>query len=192
MRNPVYIDVKINNSDKTLNIYASKMEIKSGSAPENIKIIEDFKDHQEEIFCIDQEMPQQLTNEVIYVDNPKQKLPHLLDIITNNTYKKLIIFFATCNSVDYFSIVLPELFDMEASKVKIFKLHSKITQKKRKKEYNKFLSSEKAILLTTDLSARGIDIPNVDLIIQYDPPKNEELYIHRAGRTARVGNMGTV
>jgi len=192
MRNPVYIDVKINNDDNILNIYASKEEIKNGAIGDNIKIIEDFTNHQEEIFSHDQEMPQQLLNQVIYVDNHKQKLPHLLEILNNNDYEKIIIFFATCNSVDYFSIVLPELIDPKLIDIKFYKLHSKITQKKRKKEYKKFLNSGKAILLTTDLSARGIDIPNVDLIIQFDPPKNEELYIHRAGRTARVGNIGTV
>ena len=46
------------------------------------------------------------------------------------------------------------------------------------------------ILLTTDLSARGIDIPDVDWIIQYDPPQNSDSFVHRIGRTARAGKQG--
>jgi ATP-dependent RNA helicase DDX55/SPB4 len=73
------------------------------------------------------------------------------------------------------------------------KLHSKIGQNKREKEYYNFKIEDNHklnILLTTDLSARGIDIPDVDIILQFDPPKNEDSYIHKAGRTARVGNTG--
>jgi ATP-dependent RNA helicase DDX55/SPB4 len=80
----------------------------------------------------------------------------------------------------------------EGGTLNFFKLHSKITQKKRNLEYKNFLNCQNGILLSTDLSARGIDVPNVDVIIQFDPPKNEEIYIHRVGRTARVGRQGLV
>lgn len=46
------------------------------------------------------------------------------------------------------------------------------------------------VLLTTDLSARGIDIPDVDWIIQYDPPQYSDSFVHRIGRTARAGRNG--
>lgn len=46
------------------------------------------------------------------------------------------------------------------------------------------------ILLTTDLSARGIDIPDVDWIVQYDPPQWSDSFVHRIGRTARAGKLG--
>jgi ATP-dependent RNA helicase DDX21 len=47
------------------------------------------------------------------------------------------------------------------------------------------------VLVATDVASRGLDIPNVDLIVQIEPPKDVETYIHRSGRTARAGNEGT-
>ena len=105
-----------------------------------------------------------------------------------------MIFLSTCFAVDYFNILLPELFKkFNMNDFSCSKLHSKISQNKREKEYKNFKIEDTHklnILLTTDLSARGIDIPDVDIILQFDPPKNEDSYIHKAGRTARVGNTG--
>ena len=78
------------------------------------------------------------------------------------------------------------------------KLHGKIIQKKRSKIYKEFKEVEInrqgtgncALLLTTDLAARGIDIPDVDWIIQFDPPQWSDQFVHRIGRTARAGRSG--
>lgn len=53
-----------------------------------------------------------------------------------------------------------------------------------------FLNLKWGILLTTDVSARGLDIPNIDWIIQFDPPQDSDQFIHRIGRTARAGKEG--
>lgn len=73
------------------------------------------------------------------------------------------------------------------------KLHGKINQKKRSKIYAEFKQEKQenlSVLITTDLAARGIDIPDVDWIVQFDPPQWSDQFVHRIGRTARAGRSG--
>ena len=69
-------------------------------------------------------------------------------------------------------------------------LHGDMTQKIRDKVMNKFRNGNIDILVATDVAARGINVLNIDLVINYDIPQNVEYYIHRIGRTARAGNNG--
>lgn len=55
----------------------------------------------------------------------------------------------------------------------------------------RFKEGKVQVLVATDVASRGLDIPNVDLIVQLEPPREVETYIHRSGRTARAGNTGT-
>lgn len=77
---------------------------------------------------------------------------------------------------------LLEMFDFKVSKI-----HSKIPQKLRFKALQDFKSKNSKILISTDLGSRGLDIPLVDLVINYDVSRNPNDYIHRVGRTARAG-----
>lgn len=63
-------------------------------------------------------------------------------------------------------------------------------KKRRNKIFSEFRESESGILACTDVMARGIDFPEVDWVIQYDPPSNASSFVHRCGRTARIGNTG--
>lgn len=67
-------------------------------------------------------------------------------------------------------------------------IHGKQKQQKRTTTFFSFCKQEKGILLCTDVAARGLDIPAVDWIVQYDPPDDPKEYIHRVGRTARGTN----
>jgi ATP-dependent RNA helicase DDX18/HAS1 len=69
-------------------------------------------------------------------------------------------------------------------------LQGKQKQQKRTNTFFEFINAESGILLSTDVAARGLDIPRVDWIVQFDPPDDPRDYIHRVGRTARAGKVG--
>jgi ATP-dependent RNA helicase DDX47/RRP3 len=69
-------------------------------------------------------------------------------------------------------------------------IFGKLTQQKRLEALNKFRSKTKNILVATDVASRGLDIPAVDLVVNYDVPQHAKNYIHRVGRTARAGRSG--
>jgi len=70
-------------------------------------------------------------------------------------------------------------------------MHGDIAQNQREVTLKRFKEQKFSVLVATDVASRGLDIPNVDLVIQVEPPKDVETYIHRAGRTARAGKCGT-
>ena len=200
MRNPEFINIVIN-QNKTSNLFVNENELKEkiGKKGSYYNIIEFTVDNYK-INNTSQEVPKGLGQYYREIKNIKYKIPHLIQILYGLYFneekisQKIMIFLSTCHAVDYYNILLPELFKkLSITNFSCSKLHSKISQNKREKEYKNFKIEDKHklnILLTTDLSARGIDVPDIDIIIQFDPPKNEDSYIHKAGRTARVGNTG--
>ncbi len=122
------------------------------------------------------------------------KLQFLVDFVLkqsgqNNLLagKKIIVYFATCACVDYFTKVLKPYL----SNQQLFYLHGKLNQSKRTIQYQKFTNCQgAAVLFCTDLAARGLDFPDVDWVVQFDPPQDPKSFLHRCGRTARSGRSG--
>lgn len=108
----------------------------------------------------------------------------LFTFLKKNLKKKIIVFFSSCNSVKYHGELLNYI------DVPVLDLHGKQKQQKRTNTFFEFINAESGILLCTDVAARGLDIPRVDWIIQFDPPDDPRDYIHRVGRTARAGKVG--
>jgi ATP-dependent RNA helicase DDX55/SPB4 len=97
------------------------------------------------------------------------------------------MYLATCFSVDYFQHILPEVLKGYT----IVPLHGKLPDKVRNRNFIKFVESvTPSILLTTDVAARGLDIPSVDLVLQLDAPSDPKTFIHRCGRAGRAGRKG--
>ena len=114
----------------------------------------------------------------------KDKFDSLTRLIEAYDVKLILIFCNTKKSVDFVKKHLKkEDFSVDA-------LHGDMTQKARDKVMNKFKNGNIDILVATDVAARGLDIDNVDVIINYDVPQNSDDYIHRIGRTARAGKTG--
>jgi len=101
----------------------------------------------------------------------------------NRNKKKVMVFFSSCNSVSYHA----ELFNY--IDIPVMSIHGKQKQQKRTTTFFSFCNMKTGVLLCTDVAARGLDIPEVDWIVQFDPPDDPKEYIHRVGRTAR-GDQG--
>ena len=67
----------------------------------------------------------------------------------------------------------------------MYRLHGNVPQQVRQSVYKEFCAAKSGIMLCTDVAARGLDLPEVDWILQYDPPCETTDYVHRVGRTAR-------
>lgn len=104
---------------------------------------------------------------------------------------KVILFFPTARQTEIFNSLLQNLQNGLASndsmkKVPILEVHSRKSQSSRVKASNEFSKAQNGILCSSDVTARGVDFPNVTQVIQVGLPQNSDQYIHRLGRTART------
>lgn len=97
---------------------------------------------------------------------------------------KIIVFFTTARLTQYMAALV------NASGVEVLEIHSRKSQSARDKASAAFRAAKEAILFTSDVSARGVDYPDVTLVLQVGQPSSREQYIHRLGRTARAGKAG--
>ncbi|MBK9511117.1 MAG: DEAD/DEAH box helicase [Cytophagaceae bacterium] len=100
-------------------------------------------------------------------------------MIKENPEQKMVVFVRTKVRADRVQAA------MERAGIKSETIHSGKTHQERKTTMNRFSSAKNLVLIATDISARGVDIPNVDLVINYDLPEETENYVHRIGRTGR-------
>lgn len=115
-----------------------------------------------------------------YVTCPSDKRFLLLfTFLKKNKNKKIMVFLSSCNSVKFHSELLNYI------DIPVLEIHGRQKQVKRTTTFFQFQKAKTATLLCTDVAARGLDIPEVDWIIQFDPPDDPREYIHRVGRTAR-------
>lgn len=139
----------------------------------------------------------------IMIDPPKQaatglvqefvrirKRDHLKPSVLFNILKKftkdqrIVIFVARKEMAHKLRIILGLL------GLKVSELHGSLTQEQRLQSINNFKDLTVPILICTDLASRGLDIPKIEVVLNFDMPKNHEIYLHRVGRTARGGREG--
>ncbi|GMH16603.1 hypothetical protein Nepgr_018444 [Nepenthes gracilis] len=115
--------------------------------------------------------------------------------------QKVVVFFSTCDAVDFHYSVASEFKWQPSSqsetgssllflRSKTFRLHGNMKHDERRTTFQAFKTVKSALLLSTDVAARGLDFPKVRYIIQYDSPGEASEYVHRVGRTARLGQRG--
>lgn len=130
-----------------------------------------------------------------YLATPaSHKLPALCKLLPalSPVPSKTIIFLSTCAAVDYFQHILPAILpSIDGQPIMLVPLHGKQPSKIREKNFSRFSNAAiPSILLTTDVAARGLDIPQVDLVLQVDPPSDAKVFLHRCGRAGRAGRRG--
>ncbi|KAB7501298.1 ATP-dependent RNA helicase DDX55 [Armadillidium nasatum] len=121
------------------------------------------------------------------VTNPDVKIGILISLLLERAGEKTMVFFSTCASVEYFYEVIKNALPASIS---LLSLHGKMKHK-RFKIFDDFRKMKSGVVLCTDVLCRGVDIPFVDWVIQFDPPTSASSFVHRCGRTARNGEVGS-
>lgn len=119
-----------------------------------------------------------------FFSESRDKTENLRKFIAAEKPAKLLAFTAVAGQVDGIAAKL------RFKGVQCAALHAKLDKGERKKALDDFRSGRVAVLVTSDLSARGLDIPDVTHVVQLDVSNNEDFFVHRAGRTARAGKSG--
>merc|ERR1719229_264334 len=114
----------------------------------------------------------------------KFKFTYFAAVIAHFQAYSCMVFTDTCLSAQKLSIFLRHLGWSSIC------LHGQMTQAQRLGALSGFKAKEKRILVATDVASRGLDVPSVDMVVNFDIPKNSKDYIHRVGRTARAGRSG--
>ena len=131
------------------------------------------------------EIPVELIKQFyIDVEIEDLKFEVLLDLYNLISTSQAIIFCNTIRKVEWLSQ------DLKDKNFSITSIHGKMTSNERTDIVKEFRDGKTRILITTDLLARGIDVPLVNLVVNYDLPPNKETYIHRIGRCGRFGKKG--
>jgi ATP-dependent RNA helicase DDX6/DHH1 len=124
-----------------------------------------------------------LTQYYAYIEE-KQKLHCLNTLFSKLKIQQCIIF---CNSSQRVQILAEKIIELGYS---CYHIHSKMHQTERNKVFHGFRKGNGRCLVTSDLFTRGIDIPSVNVVINFDFPKTAETYLHRVGRSGRYGHLG--
>lgn len=127
--------------------------------------------------------PKKLLQSYVFVP-AKYKDCYLTYLINEHAGQSILVFGATCNNVQRLALMLRNL------GFPALCLHGQMAQPKRLGALTKFKAGGRDILICTDVASRGLDIPSVDLVINFDLPGHGKDYIHRVGRTARAGKSG--
>ena len=128
--------------------------------------------------------PEQIVQEAFVVYEP-QKIPLVKEVLGRKDFQSVIVFCSKKQNVKQLSN------ELKRSKFSIEEIHSDLDQIKREQVLLDFRNKKLKILVATDILSRGIDIEDIDLVINYDVPNDGEDYIHRIGRTARAASEGT-
>ncbi|KAG5466453.1 hypothetical protein LSCM4_01604 [Leishmania orientalis] len=134
------------------------------------------------------QIPEQLTNFYAFT-RASEKLDRLVEFLASQKAEKVLVYVMTCASVEWLYEALVAVL-CKADADNIFALHGQMKLDKRQRVHRQVTKRSRCVLVCTDVAARGLDIPEVGVVVQYDPPVDPNTFIHRIGRTARMGRSG--
>ena len=131
----------------------------------------------------DQVEPKEIEQRLLFISEFQQD-EKLATIINESKMNSVIVFTGTKRKAIWVTERL------KAAGIKAEELHGDVKQSLREKTLNRYREGKFSVLVATDVAARGLDIPSISHVINYDLPSNPEAYVHRIGRTGRAGRSG--
>eukprot|EP00744_Colponema_vietnamica_P005351 GILI01007848.1.p1 GENE.GILI01007848.1~~GILI01007848.1.p1 ORF type:complete len:717 (+),score=158.64 GILI01007848.1:169-2151(+) len=133
------------------------------------------------------QIPEKLSN-YYAVTSPDEKLDRLISFLNKHKDEKVLVYLMTGAAVDWMYEALSKVLVLDRP---VYSLHGQMPLPQRQKAHAAVNKAANSVLVCTDVAARGLDIPDVGTVLQYDPPIDPNTFIHRIGRTARMGKSGT-
>jgi len=153
--------------------------------PEIIKISKKYMKNPIHVTVNQNDITLKTIEQMYLIINEKEKYNHLCDLIKQSNNNQIVIFTSTKQKAEQLAMNL-----RKKELLKVTALHGDLSQRQRNYTMHKFRNEQEQILVATDIAARGIDIPSIKYVINYDIPRDPLTYFHRIGRTARANSDG--
>lgn len=148
-------------------------------------IVHDFMENPELVSVKVTETNDHIYQDIVAFNDDEHRKELLVEMLKTSEFEKVIVFGETKFGVQRLSDKL------ETHGIRSEAIHGNKSQGQRNRALKSFKTNEAKVLVATDVAARGLDIPNVSHVINYDTPQTYDDYVHRIGRTGRGGNRGT-
>jgi ATP-dependent RNA helicase DeaD len=157
----------------------------SATMPQEIlRLAQDYMKEPKEIRLNEEELSLDTIDQSYLIVHEREKFKHLCNFIKNRDKKQTIVFAATKQRTHRLAN------ELKQEGFRAITIHGDLSQKQRDIAMYRFKNGNEDILVATDIAARGIDVPAVGHVINYDIPEDPLIYFHRIGRTARAGATG--
>ena len=152
--------------------------------PEISRLAQDYMKNPHEVKLNEEEIGLDTIDQSYLIVEERQKFKHLCNFIKSRDEKQTIVFAATKQRTQRLAI------ELKQQGLRAITIHGDLSQKQRDDSMHRFRTGSEDILVATDIAARGIDVPAIGHVINYDIPDDPLIYFHRIGRTARAGGTG--
>ena len=152
--------------------------------PEISRLAQDYMKNPHDVKLNEEEISLDTIDQSYLIVEERQKFKHLCNFIKSRDEKQTIVFAATKQRTQRLAI------ELKQQGLRAITIHGDLSQKQRDDSMHRFRTGSEDILVATDIAARGIDVPAIGHVINYDIPDDPMIYFHRIGRTARAGGTG--